>query len=604
MNKCSLENDISSAKIIRWKNIVDVRKITALQDNLNVLREGKGSSLYGAHCSAVLGMPHNMITENDIRIANADVRKVTNYLDVAKKYDTSGGRGEIDFVAIRIVRLLFIDQNRIEPETHQALKKFFLTIDFQSPHKSENHMFMSRVSRYLAACYYKNEWFEQYKMTAEEIRRIDCEYLSDFMRYRAKRGWAEFNSFGYEVHNFNSLIALYDCALDSNIKRLAEMTMEIMLLTMIENTTINGIYGGAHGRSYGAVVNDLKTGIYWLNMLYFGCGDFENCSLKLKTFSEPYILISDWKPSEFLYTVYENKKFPILAFERTHNHTLDWQPKNLGFINKYTYSTNLYSIGCINQQDSFPENEAWYEEHQQTNWSLVFANNSKASITTHHPGNDGLHAYWYGDLGCCCNHLFGNKNIVIGIYYIPNDDESQLNFIHAYVPKEEFDEILEKPDNKSLFLRLGDVYVALKFSHKYSWGGKDENSEIIIYDDNKTTDIRIAFSCEVSDINESHSFENFISKIEQKDFVFSSEKLNLIYGNMNHTVIPNKENKMRTDEEIQYINEEQLKYPYRNTYFSSIMKSEFDSGIFEIYSGKFTKTMDFNNATVEYRERK
>ncbi len=589
---------IHCEEIEKWKKAVDIRAGIALKRNLEELRNGKGAALYGAHCTAVFGMPQDEVTADDIKVANASVRKLTNYLDDAKEKDTSGGRGEIDFVAIRIVRLLFINQERIEPETAQAMRSFFLKVDFLSRHHSENHMFMSRASRYLAACYYKDEYFEQYNMSAAELKELDKKYLIDFLQYRARRGWAEFNSLCYEIHNFNTLLALSDCAEDTEIKTISEMTMEVMLLTMMENSTKNGIYGGAHARSYDMVIKKLQRGTYTLDALYFGGGDFENTTKEIGMFSEPFILISKWRPSNLLYTIYANKKYPILAKERTHNHTLAWEPRDYGYINKYTYSTQLYSIGCVNYQDAFPESDGWYEEHQQTNWSLTFAENPNASITTHHPGSNGLHSYWFGDWDCCCNHLFGQKNKIIGVYYIPYQSDDLINYIHAYVAKGEFDKIIEKPDENKLYLALGDVYVALMFSHEYAWGGQEPESEIVIYDNYKTSDIRIAFACEVSSKNESGSFEEFIEAVENKAFIFDADNLDVVYDDMHYTVVPNEKNKKRVNAELQHINGELLSYPYPNTYSSSIMISEFDSGVFRIYGEDTTRIMDFISINV------
>ncbi len=595
-----MKNSYSNAK-----SAVRSRALCSLKKNLSAVREGVGAGVYGAYCTTVLGMPDDMVTEEEIKKANEDVIKLTNYMHLPEftEKDTVKGKGEADFVAIRLIWLLFDKSGRIEDKTKEALRRFYLNDNYESVHYSENHMLLLRASRYLSACHYKGETFKQFSMTAAEARKLDHDYLISYMQYRARRGWAEFNAMGYEKHNFYSLMALHDFAEDEDIRKLAGMLMEVMLLTMFENSTEHSIYGGAHGRAYSYIVTGLKQGVYWLDALYFGLGNFEDEELDLTMNSEPYVYLSDWRPDDSLYSIRKNIKYPFTTFEKTHNHTFGYEPREFGFINKYTYNTKLYSIGCINKQDSFPaSNISWYEEHQQTNWSLVFDKDDKAGITVHHPGISGLHQYWCGDQGCCCNHLFGEKNVVMGIYYIPYEYKGLLNFIHANVPKERYDEIKEEPENNRLFIRIGDAYAALTFSHKYEWGGKDPNSEIVIYDGDKTSDIRIAFACEAGDANEFGSFENFIEMVSAKEFMFNSEKLSLAYGNMHYEIIPGDDNKKEVKAENQYIDGALVNSDYEYTYNSPFMKSKFDSGVIEIYCDGKVRVFDFINMTETTRD--
>ncbi len=604
---------------------VDKRSEKAVEFILNYYRNGHQTSAYGGPATAVLAMPNSFgVTADDIRLANEAIIEVSNYLTNNAQSDTAGGQGEVDFVAIRLVRLLFLEDNnksRITEETQEALDRFFLQDNFESSHKSENHMLMSRAARYLAACYYaeQNATFTQYNtdgeaitaestnktpITAAALKALDEEYLISYMKHRAKYGWAEFNSLDYEAHNFNSLLALYECSGNAEVSKLAEMLMETMLVTMIENTTENGISGGAHGRGYSYAVSGLEVGMYHINALYFGLGDFENTNIVASIAAEPYIALSSWRPDESIYSVYANKTYPFVSYEKVQNHTLAYEPQDFGAINKYTYNTPLYSIGAINRQDSFPADNSlsWYEEHQQTNWSLAFANNATAGITVHHPGETSLHQYWCGDQNCKCNHLFGNKNIVMGIFYIPGEtmlvnSDGQItayNYIHASIDKASFDKIVEDPDNNRLFVKLGDAYAALTFSHSYAWGGKDANNEIVIYDGDKTKDIRIAFACQAGDKDSDGSFESFIANVSDKTFAFNSENLSLEYGNMSYDL---ELNGTTVIAENQFIDGEAVDSNYTYTYNSPFMKSEWNSGIIEIYYYDKVRVLDFNNNT-------
>ena len=551
------------------------------------------TDIYGNSATSVLFMPESEVTPEAIAHANRVIRKVTGFMTTDTPTSVKNGNGvdgENDFAANRLCRVLYADPSRIEPETAEKVKRFFLNDNFQSKYFSENHMLMFRTARYLAACHYEGETFNQYRKSAEEIREIDHEYLVEFLQYRARRGWAEFDSMGYGVEDFLSLINLYDCAPDEDIRTLAAMSMDTLLLSMIVDSTSNGIYGGAHGRNYETVVNNLAGGIYYIYQLYFGVKDFADLPDTMPYSSAPFIYSSDYRPGDMLYAVVAEKTYPFSNYERTHNHTMEWTPKEFGFINKYTYNTELYSIGCINRQDSFPY-ETGYEEHQQTNWSMTFANNSRASLTFHHPGNTGTHRYWCGDSRCYCNHLFGNENVVMGLYFIPGN-AGGFNFFHAYVPVREFSEVVEQPENNRIFVRLGDAYAVLRFTAPYTWNPENAEKEVFVYDGEKKMNLRVGMVCEAGDQETYGSFEAFISAMEKKEMVFDREELSLTYGNMQ---IQLEYKKGKQIVEHNYLDGVEQTYPYPNTYDSPYAKSVYDSGVIEIYCGDYVRTMDFMN---------
>lgn len=557
--------------------------------------------IYGNSAVAVLFMPDDEVTPEAIAHANRVIRKVTGFMTTDTPTSVKNGNGidgENDFAANRLCRVLYADPSRIEPETAEMVKRFFLNDNFQSKYFSENHMLMFRTARYLAACYYEGEYFNQYKKTAEEIRKIDYDYLVQFMQYRARRGWAEFDSMGYGVEDFLSLINLYDCAPDEEIRTLAAMSMDTLLLSMITDSTANAIYGGAHGRNYEVVVSNLAGGLYWTYYLYFGASDFTDLPDAMPGSSAPFIYTSDYRPGDMVYAVVAEKTYPFSNYERTHNHTMEWTPKEFGFINKYTYNTALYSIGCVTHQDSFPY-ETGYEEHQQTNWSMTFANNSRASLTVHHPGNTGTHRYWCGDSHCYCNHLFGNENVVMGIYFIPGQ-AGEFNFIHAYVPQEQFTEVVEQPEAGRIFVRLGDAYAVLRFTSSYQWSENDPKKEVLIYDGIKRSNIRIGMVCEAGDRDTYGSFEAFIAAMEKKEMVFDASKLTLSYGNME---IKLDYTKGKAITEHNYLDGVEQVYPYEKTYDSPYMQSVFDSGVIEVICGDKVRVMDFMNITDTTKEK-
>lgn len=586
------------ARLGREKHLTELMKYANEQDLGDV-------DVYGNCAVPVLYMPEDEVTTEQLAFANKVVRKVSGYLTTdipPSKKDRL--KGEVDFAANRLVRALYAPEGRVEPETADALKRFFLNDDFQSVYYSENHMLMFRAARYLAACYYEKEDFLQYRMTGAELRQQEHDYLVSFLQYRARRGWGEFDSMGYTIENFLSLINLYDCAPDEDLRTLAKMSLDTLLLNMICDSTENGMYGGAHGRSYDSVTTDMRCRFFWVYQLYFGEHSFDDVPAAAKDISisnTPFAFTSDYRPHDILYAIVAGKKYPFSNYEVAHNPATRFDPVDYGYISKYTYNTALYSIGCVNRQDPYPaDSPDWKtEDTQQTNWSMLFAENSKATLTVHHPGKTSSHAYWYGDAECNCNHLFGSENVVTGIFFIPGS-AGEYNYIHAYVPKAQFSEVIEQPEAGRIFVRLGDAYAVLRFSESYVWQ-ENSHKELLIYDGTRRTNIRIAMACEAGDRETYGSFEAFVAAMEKKEMTFERDTLTLTYGNLKLSLDYSKKDGVT---EHSFIDGVEQQYPYNCIYDSPYMKSELDSGVIEVYYGDTVRTMDFMNITDTTESRK
>jgi hypothetical protein len=177
----------------------------------------------------------------------------------------------------------------------------------------------------------------------------------------------------------------------------------------------------------------------------------------------------------------------------------------------------------------------------------------------------------------------------MGIFY--NTDKNQkYNFIHAYLPKAEFDEIIEQKKNNRIFVRCGDAYAMLRFSNTYTWVG---STEIKVYDPNGATNFRIGVVCEAGDKAEYGSFEKFIAAMEEKEFKFDMTNLTLDYDNMRLTL----DDDGKTVTEYHYIDDAEQSYHYNYTYDSPFMVSEWDSGVITVTIGKKVRIMDFMNIT-------
>ena len=493
-------------------------------------------------------------------------------------------QGECDFAAIKLARAYYIfnDTKKLEPETLKTIKNFFLNYDFKSCFPSENHFFLFRTSRYLMSQKFPNEIFNAYEKSGKQLHNEDGKWLKDFIKARSKRGWGEFDSSCYFLPDWECLVSLYDFSNDKEIKKLAGMMLDQLLADMAVDS-LNGMYGGAHGRIYqNQALNHQRESTFPLQYLYFGNGKPE--LLKNRATSvEP--LTSTYRPPEIIIDIAVNRKHNYVNRERKQLYnTEDPIPeKSLpGSICKYTYWTPQYIMGCVQKQDAYPVNcvGKWYANHEQHQWDLTLGNSTTAKIFTHHPGKENPeHGYWTGDIRCGCGSFFQNKSVLLALYKIPTNQPYQ--FIHAYVPKHSFQEIIET--NDFIFIRENNTYVALKLLNGYEWvtNGPWKNVEVISKGGHNGA------ICEVGSHSNFGSFDNFRKEISKNKIMFDKNKMTLTYYS-------NRQGKLTMDSNgLRKLNDKNINLNYP-LYQSPYLNSEWDSAVVKITKGKKELLLNFN----------
>src|SRR5699024_5545619 len=101
-------------------------------------------------------------------------------------------------------------------------------------------------------------------MTGEEEA-----FLEQYIDFRARRSWGEFDSCGYLAVDFNCLLDLRDFSQNARLRKLAEMMLDLLLIDMAVDSR-DGLYGGAHGRIYPpSAMNAAVGGMQSIYGLYF-----------------------------------------------------------------------------------------------------------------------------------------------------------------------------------------------------------------------------------------------------------------------------------------------------------------------------------------------
>ena len=489
---------------------------------------------------------------------------------------------EPDFASIRLIMALYEKKcyDKLPEDIKDDLKRFFLKNNFQSVYASENHSLMYRVSRFLAAQFYKGEYFEAYKMTSEEAYESDRKYLHEFLDFRAGQGWGEFDSLGYITEDFLILNTLYYYSEDKEIKNKTKMLMDLLILDMIADSK-GAIYGGAHGRSYPGIIYDRREGEPgWLYSYFFGGEGYHADNIV-----SAITLYSDYQPSEIIYEIEANKNKPFENRERKNLHScaawygdVDHEKLNriTGSINKYTYVNEDYILGAINLQSEYYPGEGGdkgYAHHQQHEWEFSSATDGRMKIFSHHPGTFGEHNRWTGDINCCCGSFYTNKNTAIAMYNI--EHENELQYINALCRLELFDDkILE--DNY-LFLQHGKLYISLYFSNGYKileegWG---KNIELVSDGNQHAVVLRVEYK------DKFESLAAFGESIKKIPVIFDKTAKTVKFDGI----------ELRTDGNSE--DGKENVYPYEKTYDCPFMQSKWDSRVIDVIAGGKKVTYDF-----------
>ena len=470
--------------------------------------------------------------------------------------------GEPDFVTHILIRAVYQWGYKLPEETMNLIHKFFTEQEMESKYKSENHMFLFHESRYLYGLKFPNAYFKQYQLTAAEAVEIDRKFLQEFIRFRAQRGWAEFDSYGYGPEVFRVLLNLYDFG-EPEMSKFAEMSANVMLMDMIMDCSVEeGYYGGAHGRIYESATTDFReVGFYRIYQYYFG--DRDDCGMYL----EP--MVSGFLPADYVYDVLNGRPDTWTNRECKHLHSITCPtphkqvPQVPGSINKQTYVTPDYIIGGVTWQDDYPVDSeaAWYAHHQQHEWELSILPNPELRIFSHHPGSFGTegkeHGYWTGDLGCCCVQTFSDKNIAMATYDIPDTEE---HFIHARVP---FKHMEAEIDGKFVWMKAERVYAMLWFSE-----GVKEGREDLLDVEVRSYGQKHGVVCTVVPQAEYDSMDDFKAMVKANAPALDKATMTLTYGNL----------KMNRNE--RFMDDEKVVFPY-DTYDSPCVYSKHGSGIVE-----------------------
>jgi len=551
---------------------------------------------FGTHALFALAAGH------DPAPVNSTLRHCAAWFDTTPRTGLTH-QGECDFIAIKLCRAhhYWAPDGMLEPTTLSAIRDFFLNRDFASIYQSENHALIFHTSRHLMAQVYEHETFVAYGKLGWQLAEEDAAWLRRFIRHRASHGWGEFDSPCYLGPVWECLACLYDFSADAELRRLVGMMMNLLLADMAVDS-LNGMYCGAHGRIYPP--HALNHATEPANALYYlylgGCTPPVNSAHGFMVDA----LTSDWRPDPAVVEIALNRPSSYENLERKHLHNLaDVLPVAplSGSIRKYTFLTPHYAMGAVQFQDDYPSacthhnhceipvrleqrNTPGYAHHQQHQWDLSFVSRPDARLFTHHSGLDATHNHWTGDRLCGCGHFFQNRQALVALYDIPSSQP--LDYIHAYVPKIAFDEVVEM--DGWIFVRAGEAFAGLTLLNGYVWTETGEWAAREVTSPGR----RHGVICETGLLADFGDFAAFRHAILANSISFDCEAMTLKYASAQAGILYLNTHGVRS------IDGHAADLDYA-TYASPFMSSPWRSGIIELNGITKRTTLDFTvNASL------
>lgn len=306
---------------------------------------------------------------------------------------------------------------------------------------SENHVLCFHVSQLLAGGLFPRHAFSASGRTGAEQQALAIERLGKWFDAVEEEGFAEWNSAAYYPIDFIGLLALAELAPEPLAGRATAMVDR--LFTMIALHSLGGVPAGTMGRAYD---KELRAGplteLAPFVTLAFGEGWYNTGVAALPMFAagqyEPPANIEAYvrpAPGKAISAHYAQGygEAAHLALYKTANVQL---------------STNLRA-------------KPGAHGHQQHVLDIRFASHPFARAWINHPGEDDpwghqRPSYWAGNGSMPRAAQFGST----GMLLFDLGDQPRLDFTHAYVASEGFDDRLMHGD--WLLLRAGEGMAALR----------------------------------------------------------------------------------------------------------------------------------------------
>ena len=422
-----------------------------------------------------------------------------------------------DFNLGHMLRLYKLYGDRFDEEIKNAYKHTLLNFAYWNDEEdsgrmvfsSENHKIGFYTCMLIAGNLYPNDTFLRSGRSGKNQAELAEKRILDWISVIESDGFEEFQSSAYMDVTLAGMLNAYDFSDNAEIKSRMGALIDL-LIKMTAVNTFNGISIGVQGRVYREIV------------------DIESCiKQRMAAYLSPLVMWAE--PTLWMVPlITSGYKIPedidMLISEPAELHFMQ------GGADVSLKKTKDYFISAVNTPTEYlissPLAESYQPGAMMKQVHMVEASigkDARAFIT--HPGaavdNTGQRPdYWFGQLTAPASKMQGNT--VMLIYDIPESAATQ--FTHIYWTSDRFDEEIVK-DNR-LYAKCGEGYLAVWCSEKL-----EKYDDLLLGREYRANTPKAAWVLTVSSVDESGTFEDFISNCETENPVFNEKTMTLSVNN-------------------------------------------------------------------------
>lgn len=534
----------------------------------------------------------------------------------AEYEDQVVGRGNDggDFIILQMINIYNKLHGRINAseESFEKMKEYLCGVRYPDPADwmSENHKGV-----FFATAVLVGETFPEAVMmegmSGTELNRRYTAYLKTWVNQRLRRGFLEYDSAHYYNVDFYTFENLYAVTNNPELKQLAEDMLNYLYADILVDS-LEDTMTGAHSRIYAGMSYTTK---FKLLEIQFDLSTiaFDETGVE-KAVQDSAILSGEFEPCQAVYDIALEKQKRFANKERRSIYMIPDDLLITDTMEKYTYTTPVYSLGCVvhvdnlekyrSEEGNYQPITASYPEgtrrniiqgQQEIPWSLQFAGGSDTMIYEGHPGPYGTnaathaHGYFAGDLHCNCYQYFQDENVSIGMHKITRAGE--VKFTHFWFPRENFQTVYEQGgwifvNHKGTYAAIKPLRDGLVSGTLYSWGNPNQkynNAYPLDKVEVRTDSANTAFVCEAHEAENYSSFEEFCNEILTKTHISYSVGADYF---LEYTALNGKTIKIDYNNNRRYINGEWIDTHQYKLQDSKYIRADWDLGKINIMSGK------------------
>ncbi len=467
-----------------------------------------------------------LMIEKEKHVSKECEKYILNSLEkINKKEDCA------DFVYSPMLILIYKYKSNLSNQLYDKIHKEIINFRFwiDEPgndvmwYFSENHALLFHTAQYLAGQLYPDEIFTLSNRLGKNQKEIGKKRLIKWFEEFFNYGFAEWNSATYIPIDLIGFFTLFELAKDNEIKNYAKKALD-SVFELIAYSSYNGILSTSYGRCYEKTLKSREqvetSFISWIAFMQGYIGR--------RTQAVPLYCISEYTPTIDInnYNPRENER---ITFK---------QSQGKDKVNIYSYKTPDYFISCVQAFNPYKHG------HQQHIMNITLDKECE-QFYINNPGErafsgENRPSYWAGN--GTNPFVIQEKNNMLMLFKI--DKNELVHAIHAYLLKENYDQIIE--NNKYLFLRKKNSYLALWFSNDYVFTteGANTNKELIAKGLNQGIVLKCGSKSEYED------FKTFIAKFKKSQINYDEKSSSIFFKSWDSPSLQIIEKKAYIDEKV------------------------------------------------------